>query len=221
MLEKINQPNFVFDTPDTQAIVQAMIELYPQDQSELNFNNHFELVCAVVLSAQTTDAAVNKVTPDLFRAFPDPQSMATAPLDAIREKIKTIGLYNNKAKFLKNLSQQLVEEYDGNVPADRKALESLPGVGRKTASVVLTNGFNIPAFAVDTHVSRVCQKFHLVTQGANVRQIEDQMTAKLPAESWYQAHHSILLFGRYQCIARAHDHSECIRLIESKITSTK
>ncbi len=217
MLEKIDSPSFVFNTKDTQTIVNAMIQLYPQSETELDYETHFQLLVAVVLSAQATDASVNLATPELFKTFPTPEAMAEADLEEIEEKIKTIGLYRNKAKFLKNLSKQLVDKHQGVVPANRKDLEALPGVGRKTASVVLTNAFDIPAFAVDTHIKRITQKFHLVSQSNNVLTIEKEMTAKLPPELWYQAHHSILLFGRYQCVARNHDHDECIQLIEKQI----
>lgn len=217
MLEKINSPSFVFDAEETQKIVNAMIQLYPQSETELHYETNFQLVVAVVLSAQATDVSVNLATPALFEAFPTPEAMAEADIQEIEEKIKTIGLYRNKAKFLKNLSKQLVDKHQGLVPDNRKDLEALPGVGRKTASVVLTNAFDIPAFAVDTHIKRITQKFHLVSQSNNVLTIEKEMTAKLPPEMWYQAHHSILLFGRYQCVARNHDHDECLRLIEENI----
>lgn len=217
MLEKINSPSFVFNAEDTQKIVNAMIQLYPQSETELHYETNFQLVVAVVLSAQATDVSVNLATPALFEAFPTPEAMAEADIQEIEEKIKTIGLYRNKAKFLKNLSKQLVDKHQGIVPANRKDLEALPGVGRKTASVVLTNAFDIPAFAVDTHIKRITQKFHLVSQSNNVLTIEKEMTAKLPPEMWYQAHHSILLFGRYQCVARNHNHDECLRLIEEQI----
>lgn len=199
----------------TQQLVQAMIKLYPQTQSELNFDNHFQLLCAVVLSAQTTDKAVNLVTPALFAAYPDPQSMALAEPEDLAEYIKTIGLYRNKSKFLVKLSQQLLDRFDGQVPNTREDLMSLSGVGRKTANVVLYNAFNQPSFAVDTHVHRVCRKFAMVAEDANVNQVEETMMEKLPPEMWGQAHHSILLFGRYQCVARKHNHDECIARLEA------
>lgn len=217
MLEKITESDFVFNQVDTQKIVEAMISLYPEKGTELNYGTHFQLVCAVLLSAQTTDASVNKITPALFTAYPTAEAMAVADVDDIAQLIRHIGLYRNKAKYLKKMAQQLVSDYDGEVPAERTALESLAGVGRKTASVVLSNAFDIPAFAVDTHVKRTTQRFHMVTQDANVSQVEKQMTAKLPPDMWYQAHHSILLFGRHQCVARKHNHDKCIDLIENEI----
>ena len=206
--------NKILTANEVQRIVSAMIKLYPQIESELNFNNNFELVCAVVLSAQTTDVAVNKVTPELFSKYPDAESMATAELEDISKLISSIGLYKNKAKYLKSLSQDLLDKYNSEVPATREELESLAGVGRKTANVVLSNGFDIPAFAVDTHVNRVCKKFNLVPEEASVLEVEEVMCSKLPASIWRQAHHSILLFGRYQCVARKHDHDKCIERIE-------
>lgn len=196
-------------------IVQAMIQLYPQDRSELNFTNSFELLCAVVLSAQTTDKAVNKVTPVLFQAFPTAKAMSEAEVSDISELIKTIGLYKNKAKYLKKLSSELLLQFAGEVPQTREELVTLSGVGRKTANVVLANAFNIPAFAVDTHVERVCKRFNFVKETASVLEVEKKMTQILPPELWRQAHHSILLFGRYQCIARKHDHAVCLERIQS------
>ncbi|AVM42017.1 endonuclease III [Fastidiosipila sanguinis] len=206
--------NKILAANEVQHIVSAMIKLYPQIESELNFNNNFELVCAVVLSAQTTDVAVNKVTPELFSKYPDAESMAAAELEDISRLISSIGLYKNKAKYLKSLSQDLLDKYNSEVPATREELESLAGVGRKTANVVLSNGFDIPAFAVDTHVNRVCKKFNFVPEEASVLEVEEVMCSKLPASIWRRAHHSILLFGRYQCVARKHDHDKCIERIE-------
>lgn len=202
---------------ETWRVVQGMIKLYPQSKPELNYNNLFELVAAVLLSAQATDRSVNKVTPELFRRYPTPEKLAKAKEEDVMKIIQTLGLYRNKTKSLIGMAQKLVEEFDSQVPHTRKELESLPGVGRKTANVVLSAGFGIPAFAVDTHVSRVTKRFNMVPQDATVRQIEDIMVTKLPQEQFLQAHHSILLFGRYQCVARNHDHSECIRLIEENM----
>lgn len=203
---------------EIRGLVKAMIKLYPQDRSELNYNNDFELLCAVVLSAQTTDVAVNKVTPALFDAFPDPVSMADADPEEIAKLIQTIGLYKNKSRFLQKLSRQLLDDFGGRVPQTREELVSLAGVGRKTANVVLANAFDIPAFAVDTHVERVCKKFRFVNPEASVLEVEKQMTAYLPEKSWRQSHHSILLFGRYQCTARRHDHGLCLKRLSQVIS---
>lgn len=213
--------NELLKQEEVQALVAAMIELYPQLETELNYNSHFQLLVAVVLSAQATDAGVNKVTPELFDLYPTPEAMSQAPLEDLERIIQPIGLSKNKSKYIKKLSEQLVEKFDGQVPADRKSLESLSGVGRKTGSVVLTNAFDIPAFAVDTHIERICKRYLMVDPEASVRQVEDQMCQHLPEDTWAQAHHSILLFGRYQCVARKHDHESCLERLAPIANKTK
>lgn len=202
---------------ETQEVVEAIIKLYPEYGTVLKYETNFQLLCAVILSAQTTDISVNKVTPKLFEQFPTPDKMASASLADIRNIIHSIGLYNNKAKYLKNMADILLENFDGKVPHNREDLMTLPGVGRKTANVVLTNGFDMPAFAVDTHVDRVTKILHFVPKDASIREIEIQMTEKLPEDIWYQAHHSILLFGRHQCVARKHDHQQCLNRIKEAL----
>ncbi|GMA08419.1 endonuclease III [Tetragenococcus halophilus subsp. flandriensis] len=202
---------------ETTTVAQAINKLYPKLGTDLNHETNFQLLCAVLLSAQTTDVSVNKITPQLFEKFPTPEAMAAASLEDIQENIRSIGLYKNKSKYLKNMSQMLLEKFDGQVPDNREELTTLPGVGRKTANVVLTNGFNIPAFAVDTHIKRVTRKLHFVPQDASVEKVEQMMSDKLPEDMWYPAHHSILLFGRYQCIARKHDHSQCLKRIKESM----
>ncbi|RLK63311.1 endonuclease III [Atopobacter sp. AH10] len=196
---------------EVEALVRAMMKLYPASRSELMFSNRFELVCAVALSAQTTDKAVNLVTPALFSAYPTPEAMKDAPLEHLEELLSTIGLYRNKAKHLKKMAQQLVDDFNGQVPGSREDLVTLAGVGRKTANVVLSNGFGVPAFAVDTHIERVSKRMKFVPASSTVRQVEDRMTRLLPEDLWTDAHHSILLFGRYQCTARNHDHKACLK----------
>lgn len=191
-----------------------MGRIYPEAKAELEHKSPFELLIAVILSAQTTDIGVNKVTPGLFEAYPTPEAMMHAEINDLEDKIKTIGLYRNKAKFIKNTSKKLVEEFDGQVPFNRKDLESLPGVGRKTANVVLSVAFNEPAIAVDTHVERIAKKFHIVEEDASVIQVEKTLMAKLPKELWSQAHHWLIFFGRYQCPARKHNHDECVALVK-------
>lgn len=213
--------NELLTSEEVQQVVRAMEILYPATESELNFNNHFELLCAVVLSAQATDAGVNRVTPNLFAKYPTPEAMMIAPVEDIQALISSIGLYRNKAKYLKELSRQLVEDFNGQVPKTRQELMSLAGVGRKTANVVLTNAYDIPAFAVDTHVERMAKRFRFVPQSATVRQVEDLMMDHLPKKSWRQAHHSILLFGRHQCIARKHDHSACVARIQKELPNNR
>lgn len=206
---------------ETQRLVYAMMACYPSAESELRTGSLFQFLCAVVLSAQTTDAAVNKATPALFAAYPTPKAMAKASPSDIEPYIQTIGLYRNKAKFLSGLAQRLVDTFDGEVPKTRKDLESLPGVGRKTASVMLSAGFGEPAFAVDTHIKRLCRKFRFAPAEAKEREIERLMCEKLPPNLWHRAHHSILLFGRYQCVARKHDHKECLARLEEHLPTAE
>ena len=206
---------------EVQEVVKAIIRIYPESGTDLHYDSDFQLLCAVILSAQTTDVAVNRISSKLFEKFPTPEAMGAASLDDLREIIRSIGLSNNKSKYLKNMANVLVEEFNGIVPDNRKDLMTLPGVGRKTANVVLTNGFDMPAFAVDTHVKRVSQKLHFVPADSSVQEIENLMMDKLPENMWYQAHHSILLFGRHQCVARKHDHSKCLERIKKALPETE
>ena len=202
---------------ETTKVIEAMGRIFPEAKAELNHRNAFELLIAVILSAQTTDVGVNKATPALFEAYPTPELMMGANLEDLEDKIKTIGLYRNKAKFIKKTATMLVEEFDSEVPMNRKDLESLPGVGRKTANVVMSVAFDEPAIAVDTHVERVSKKFNIVAEDASVIQVEKTLMEKLPKELWSIAHHRLIFFGRYQCPARKHNHEECIALVEENI----
>lgn len=184
-------------------IIETLNEMFPNAEAELTHKNSFELLVAVVLSAQTTDKAVNKVTENLFKDFPTPYLMMDAPIELIETYIKTIGLYKNKAKFIVNLSKELVEKHQGSVPNDREGLESLPGVGRKTANVVLSNSFGIPAIAVDTHVARISVRLGLAKKNDSVLEIEKKLMRKLPKDNWMKMHHQMIFFGRYHCLARA------------------
>lgn len=208
----------ILNSKETTAVIQSMGKLFPEAKAELNYRNAFELLIAVILSAQTTDVGVNKVTPALFEAYPTPQLLMNASVEDIQEKIKTIGLYRNKSRFIKACSAKLVDEFDGDVPFTHKELESLPGVGRKTANVVLSVAFDQPAIAVDTHVERVSKRLGLVPENATVRQVEDILKSKLPIDMWSQAHHQLIFFGRYQCPARKHDHSVCIEKLNEHMT---
>ncbi|WP_019776741.1 endonuclease III [Streptococcus sobrinus] len=180
-------------------VIEEIIALYPDAKPSLNFANHFELLVAVMLSAQTTDAAVNTVTPSLFAAFPTPEVMAEASEANLANYISRLGLYRNKAKYLKKCAQQLVQDFGGQVPQTRKELESLAGVGRKTANVVLSVGFGIPAFAVDTHVERICKHHDIVKQSASPLDVEKRVMEILPREKWLPAHQAMILFGREIC----------------------
>lgn len=185
-------------------VIEEIIALYPDAKPSLDFQNHFELLCAVLLSAQTTDAAVNKATPGLFAAFPTPQAMAAANVEDIEPFISRLGLYRNKAKFLKECAQQLMDRHDGVVPQTREELEALAGVGRKTANVVLSVGFGIPAFAVDTHVGRICKHHDIVKKSATPLEIEKRVMEVLPPERWLPAHQAMIYFGREVCLSLIH-----------------
>ncbi|GAA0486035.1 endonuclease III [Alkalibacterium sp. s-m-22] len=204
----------LLNATETTKLIEAMGVLYPDAKAELTHKNTFELLIAVILSAQTTDVGVNKVTPQLFEAYPNPEAMMEAEVEEIMDKIKTIGLYRNKAKFLKKCSEDLVVRFNGEVPRTHKELESLAGVGRKTANVVMSVAFDEPAIAVDTHVERISKRFNICSQKATVKQVEEILMEKLPRELWSIAHHRMIFFGRYQCPARAHDHDECVRKIQ-------
>jgi endonuclease III len=190
-------------------ILEVLEQMFPDAHVELNHQNNFELLIAVVLSAQTTDVGVNKITPALFHSYPSPYELMHAELSDIEEKIKTIGLYRNKAKNIILLSKQLVEKHQGLVPNNRESLESLAGVGRKTANVVLSNAFGVPALAVDTHVARVSIRLGLAKPEDSVLEIENKLMRKLPREKWQKAHHQFIFFGRYHCLAKNPKCSNC------------
>ncbi len=183
-------------------IYQALQLMFPHAKVELNFSNHFELLVAVVLSAQTTDVAVNRVTPYLFKLYPTPAHLKKASPHEIEVIIQSIGLYRNKAKNIIELARIIDEKYEGIVPSTREDLESLPGVGRKTTNVVLSNAFGIPAFAVDTHVSRVAVRLGLAKKGDNVLEIEKKLMKHFPESEWLKLHHQMIFFGRYHCLAK-------------------
>ena len=180
-------------------VLEEMIALFPDAKPSLDFTNTFELLVAVMLSAQTTDAAVNKATPGLFKAFPTPQAMAAAQVEEIAPYISRLGLYRNKAKFLKQCAQQLLDNFDGQVPQTREELTSLAGVGRKTANVVMSVGFGVPAFAVDTHVERICKHHKIVKKSATPLEVEKRVMEVLPPDRWLPAHQALIYFGRAIC----------------------
>lgn len=190
----------------TDEILDELERQFPHAHCELVHHNVFELIVAVVLSAQTTDEAVNKVTPDLFAAFPTPQAMADADIKAIEEKIKRIGLYRNKARSIQALAKSLLQDYNGEVPSSMNDLTALAGVGRKTANVVRSVWFDIPSLAVDTHVERIAKRLGLAKVGDHVEQVEEKLKRKIRKERWNRAHHLFIFFGRYRCTAR---HPQC------------
>jgi endonuclease III len=183
--------------------LDKMGEMFPNAHCELNHSNPFELLIAVVLSAQCTDALVNKVTKNLFQKYKKPEDYLTVSLEELQQDIKSIGLYRNKAKNIKNLCQILIEKYNGEVPRDRDELMNLPGVGRKTANVVVSVAFGIPAIAVDTHVERVSKRLGICRWKDSVLEVEKTLMKKVPKEEWSITHHRMIFFGRYHCKAQS------------------
>lgn len=187
---------------------EILDRLYPDPPVPLQHKDAFTLLVAVVLSAQCTDERVNKVTPALFHAAGTPEKMATLPLAEIEELIKTCGLFKNKARALSGLSKIISEEYDGQVPDTLEELEKLPGVGHKTASVMMIHAFNTPAFPVDTHIHRLAQRWGL-TNGKNVVQTENDLKKLFPPDEWERRHLQIIMYGREYCTARGCDGTRC------------
>ena len=183
------------------AIVSRLRDANPAPVTELHHDNAFQLLVAVALSAQATDAGVNRATKDLFATVKTPQQMLDLGEDALLEHIKSIGLFRQKAKNVMKLSRLLVDDYDGQVPSSRAALMSLPGVGRKTANVVLNSVFHVPAQAVDTHIFRVGNRTR-IAPGRDVDEVERAIEDNIPAPFQQNAHHWLILHGRYVCQAR-------------------
>ena len=189
-------------------IQQMLDELYPEPPIPLDHSDPYTLLVAVLLSAQCTDARVNTVTPALFARAGDPFTMAGVPVDEIREIIRPCGLSPTKARNIRALSEQLVDQYDGDVPADLEKLEALPGVGHKTASVVMAQAFGVPAFPVDTHIFRLARRWGL-SRGKNVTKVEASLKRTFPRASWNKLHLQIIFFGREYCPARGHIPADC------------
>ena len=184
-------------------------EMYPEAECELNHTNPFELLVAVVLSAQATDALVNKVTPGLFAKYKTPQDYVSVPLEELQQDVKRIGLYRNKAKNIQKLSQTLIDSFEGEVPRTKQQLESLAGVGRKTANVVASVAFDEPAIAVDTHVERVSKRLGICRWKDSVLEVEKTLMRKIPESEWSVTHHRMIFFGRYHCKAQRPNCEEC------------
>ena len=193
----------------TSEIVDYLNELFPNPRCELNYSKDYELVLAVMLSAQTTDKRVNMVTAVLFKKYPDLKALSEARLEDIIDIIRPIGTFNKKALNVLEIAKRLLDDYDGVVPNDREYLESLPGVGRKTANVVLSNLFNEPCIAVDTHVSRVSIRLGLAKEGDLPYVIEQKLTKRFKKEDLCRLHHQLVLFGRYFCTARKPQCDSC------------
>ena len=189
-------------------ILNRLQELYPETPVPLDHRDPYTLLVAVLLSAQCTDERVNQVTPALFERADNPADMARLDVEEIREIIRPCGLSPQKSKAIKRLSEILVERYDAEVPADMEALESLPGVGHKTASVVMSQAFGVPAFPVDTHIHRLAQRWGL-SSGKNVTQTERDLKRLFPEECWNRLHLQIIFYGREHCTARGCDGRVC------------
>ncbi|HEQ7693370.1 TPA: endonuclease III [Streptococcus pyogenes] len=177
-------------------------QMFPEAKGELDWETPFQLLIAVILSAQTTDKAVNKVTSGLWQSYPEIEDLAFAELSDVENALRTIGLYKNKAKNIIKTAQAIRDDFKGQVPKTHKELESLPGVGRKTANVVLAEVYGVPAIAVDTHVARVSKRLNISSPDADVKQIEADLMAKIPKKDWIITHHRLIFFGRYHCLAK-------------------
>ncbi|MCC3647912.1 MULTISPECIES: endonuclease III [Cytobacillus] len=182
--------------------LDAMGEMFPEAHCELNHSNPFELVIAVALSAQCTDALVNKVTRNLFQKYKAPEDYLNVSIEELQEDIRSIGLYRNKSKNIQKLCKLLLDEYGGVVPRDRDELTKLPGVGRKTANVVVSVAFGMPAIAVDTHVERVSKRLGFCRWKDSVLEVEKALMKKVPMDEWSVTHHRMIFFGRYHCKAQ-------------------
>lgn len=182
--------------------------MFPDAKCELNYNKDYELLIATVLSAQCTDKRVNEVTKVLFAKY-DIFSLAKADKKEIESIIRSCGSYTKKAQYLISIAESLVKNYDGHVPNNREYLESLPGVGRKTANVVLSNLYNVAAIAVDTHVERVSKRLKLANKNDTVLEVEKKLMKRIPENLWGRSHHQLVLFGRYICKARGPECNKC------------
>ena len=184
-------------------IIEYLDELFPNPRCELNYNKDYELLIATMLSAQTTDKRVNMVTEILFKKYDNLEKLASANIEDVIKIIKPIGTFNKKASNVINISKRLLTDHSGIVPNDRYYLESLPGVGRKTTNVVLSNLYNVPCIAVDTHVSRVSKRLGIASKNDDVLKIEKKLNKYFPKEKLPRLHHQLVLFGRYQCKAQS------------------
>ncbi|MBE7148582.1 endonuclease III [Bacillus mycoides] len=193
--------------------LDTMADMYPEAHCELIHDNPFELVIAVALSAQCTDALVNKVTKNLFQKYKIPEDYLSVSLEELQQDIRSIGLFRNKAKNIQKLCRMLLDDYNGKVPEDRDELTKLPGVGRKTANVVVSVAFGIPAIAVDTHVERVSKRLAICRWKDSVLEVEKTLMKKIPMDEWGVTHHRMIFFGRYYCKAQRPQCEEC-RLLE-------
>lgn len=190
-------------------ILNYLDELFPNAHCELNYNKDYELLIAIVLSAQTTDKRVNKVTPVLFEKYKTLNDLAEAPLEDIEQIIKEIGTFKKKSIFIKNIANSLIKDCNGIVPNNPEYLKTLSGVGRKTINVFLSEYYHVPAIAVDTHVERVSKRLKLAKKNADVTEVEKSLMKKIPKERWIKTHHQLIFFGRYHCKAISPNCDNC------------
>jgi len=183
-------------------ILDTIAEMYPDAHCELNHDNPFELTIAVLLSAQCTDETVNKVTATLFKKYKSPKDYLSVPLEELENDIRRIGLFRNKAANIQKLCRILLDRHGGEVPREHAELTELPGVGRKTANVVVSNAFGVPAIAVDTHVERVSKRLGIAKADDSVLEVEKKLMKLVPREEWTLTHHRLIFFGRYHCKAQ-------------------
>lgn len=183
-------------------ILDTVGAMFPDAHCELNHSNPFELTIAVLLSAQCTDETVNKVTANLFQKYKTPEHYLAVPLSELEQDIRRIGLFRNKAKNIQSLCRMLIDDYGGKVPNQHEELVKLPGVGRKTANVVVSNAFGVPAIAVDTHVERVSKRLGIAKDSDSVLEVEKKLMKLVPVEEWTLTHHRLIFFGRYHCKAQ-------------------
>lgn len=183
-------------------VILEIIKMYPDAKPTMRYENPFQLLMVVILSAQATDKSVEKVTPSLFKRYPTPEAVVASSPQEIETYIKSIGLHRNKAKYIYKSSQQILDQFAGKVPQTRKELESLSGIGPKSANIMLSVAFQQPAFAVDTHVARVCKHHQIVDENATPQEIEKRVCDVIPPEFWGPAHQSMINFGREVCYPR-------------------
>ncbi|PIC62816.1 endonuclease III [Sporosarcina sp. P13] len=192
-----------------QLCLQTFKEMFPDAHCELVHKNPFELLIATLLSAQCTDVLVNRVTADLFQKYTTPEDYLGVPIEELQQDIRSIGLYRNKSKNIQALSGQLIDDYGGEVPPNRDEMMTLPGVGRKTANVVVSNAFGVPALAVDTHVERVAKRLGMNRWKDRPIDVEEKIMRWTPMDKWTQTHHQVIFFGRYHCKAQNPKCPEC------------
>ena len=190
-------------------VLNYLDEVYPNPKCELNYSKDYELLISVMLSAQTTDKRVNKVTEVLFKRYPSIKELSEAKISDIEDVIKELGTFRRKAIYVHEIAKKLDSDGYENVPNDRKYIESLPGVGHKSANVFLSNIYDEPAIAVDTHVARVSKRLGIVKNNDNVIKIEEKLMKKIPKDRWGKTHHQLVLFGRYHCKATNPNCANC------------